>query len=225
MGGSPQFLRVQEGSAAIPEEALAFSLVSFFTSPFLRHPRPNHHKHSTGSSYKISPESNSHQGASRPPTRSRMLATLLVKCKSSYTPLKPLKSLFFHSEKAKILQKGLQGPHPQHPQPDLISHHALQASLTFCFSNKQRCPPASWPWHRHSLFPCTLKGLYSFPYSLITVSPLRMNLQDANFQRCEHASGSRRNWNPCHQHQAWHCSLPSVSRCWRPFRSTISRLQ
>ena len=132
-----------------------------------------------------------------------MLATLLVKCKSSYTPLKALKSLFFHSEKAKILQKGLQGPHPQHPQPDLISHHALQASLTFCFSNKQRCPPASWPWHRHSLFPCTLKGLYSFPYSLITVSPLRMNLQDANFQRCEHASGSRRNWNPCHQHQAW----------------------
>ena len=52
-------------------------------------------------------------------------------------------------------------------------------------------------------------------WNIITVSCLHANLQVANFQRCEHASIIRCEWN---------CSLPSISYCWWSFCSATSHL-
>ena len=50
-----------------------------------------------------------------------------------------------------------------------------------------------------------------------TVSPLHMNLQVVNFQRCKCVF-------TCPIMSVQSCSLPSVSYCWRSFSSTISHL-
>ena len=59
----------------------------------------------------------------------------------------------------------------------------------------------------------------AFPWcgSNNTVSPLHMNLQVVNFQRCQCQAS-------IHVRHEWHYSLPSIAYCWQPFSSTISFL-